>query len=598
MRSVDWLLLMRAVLHAETRGVFTNGQFSRRSRIPAESVLSFGFSCPHLWGPGTVKQVDVKWGARFDGTQLNVTQYYNSYCAPAMTTNFVNRGITLKSPEKQEQQHYQQQIPSEDLPEPAKAKEYAIDKVVKEFKALPDWLEIILGPADNDKSSIKWTDETDEGVLRAQAARILRAMPVFESTPKLPIFEPPEVFELQSSRFIAKAQAYQVLRLSPLGVHAILLGDNSTGVIIIPTFKPGEDATVKAQFHASLIEAIVVLRPMAEKLILDLSRNGGGDIGLSRWALELFFPETPPTITNFRYSDLGAMLVETDSAPSGARSTVTGGSVADKAYLSSTISHPNRRFSFTNYFTDDCAQLPYGKLPVETTEESNRPRAVKKVFVYDANAVYHPWDAEDIIIFDEGTCGSACATFANQLHQKNKVKTAVVASGRNKDPISFSAFPGGQVLNLDVYNDLRKHLMSQALSDTIVNDQLQHGAAANRLEEQQQALNTRQDDGTVHSQATFTNTQAGDIVKLLPEPLQHKAKFTCTWRQTYNNGDAQVLFTTNGDGQAVPNWPNLAWTEYSFLPADFRIPYKSIDFESYHNMWERARDVAWPNTTP
>ncbi|KAF9943731.1 hypothetical protein BGZ70_005502, partial [Mortierella alpina] len=413
-------------------------------------------------------------------------------------------------------------------------------------------------------------------------------MPVFESTPKLSIFEPPEVFKHQSSRFIAQAQDYQVLRSSPLGVHAILLGDNTTGVIIIPNFNPGEDTTVMAQFHASLIEAIVVLRPMAEKLILDLTSNTGGSICLSRRALELFFPETPQAITNYRYSDLGAMVAETGCDPSGNFSTVIGGSVAGKAYLSTTISHPNRRFNFTNYFTDDCAQFQYGRLPVDPTEESKRPRAVKKGFVYDANAVYHPWDAEDIIIFDEGICGSACATFANQLNQKNKVKTVVVASGRNKDQISFSAFPGGQVLKMDVYNDLSRKLKQdfqiQALSDTIINDQSRLGPAANRLEVQNHALNKRQDDGTVHSQWSTDETQARAIVKLLPEPLQHSATLQCTWRQTYNTGNTQVLFATNGNGQAVPNWPNVAtWTEYSFLPADFRIPYKSIDFESYHN---------------
>ncbi|KAG0377765.1 hypothetical protein BGX24_005506, partial [Mortierella sp. AD032] len=597
------------IFSSQGAGYSVTGGFSQRNRLPAEPSLKFGFICPNLWGPSTVKQVDVKWEATFEGSPLTVSQYYTTYCSAhspetssSMTTNSGNQDISLMSSEEQDQfghqQQQQQHVPFNNLPEPAQ--EHAITKVVEEFKAMPYWLakrtqEVILGPATVEKSKLEWTDEMDEEVLRAQAERILREMPAFDPVPKIPIFDTPDVHRLTFKKFAASAQDYQILLESPLGVYAILLADNTTGVITIPTFNPvGGSSTGVAQFYASLKEAITVLRPVAEKLILDLSRNGGGSICLSRRVLELFFPETPQVITNFRYSDLEALLIQTGSSSAGG-SLRSDGTAADSAYLSTTVSHPNRQFNFTNYFSDDCASFTNGKLPVDPTEESKRPRAVKNGYVYDPNAVYYPWDAQDIIIFDEGTCGSACATFANQLHQKNKVKAVVVTNAEGADKAAYSSFPGGQVLKAEVYFELytalKKAFNIQALSDSAMQTR---NTSIDQSGERHPPLHKNQDDGLFHEQATFSQSQGETIVELLPEPLQHSANLTVTWRQTYNTGDTQILFTTNSAGKLVPNWSDPpSWTEYSFLPADFRIYYTLKSYVSYHYLWENARDAVW-----
>lgn len=124
-----------------------------------------------------------------------------------------------------------------------------------------------------------------------------------------------------------------------------------------------------AQFYANLIEAIGVLRPLVEKLILGLSCNGGSSTCLSRRALELFFPETPQAVTNLRYSDLATLYIQTGFTSAGNYNRATNGTLADNTHLTTTVSHPNRRFNFTNYFSETCATFKYSKLPANATEE-------------------------------------------------------------------------------------------------------------------------------------------------------------------------------------------------------------------------------------
>ncbi|GJJ75799.1 hypothetical protein EMPS_08157 [Entomortierella parvispora] len=587
------------VFDARAKGYTASGQFSWRARLPAESSLKFGFKCPNLWG-SVVKQVVVQWGASFKGGIVTSDQYYDNYCSAKM-----NKESMPISEESHDQQQHRQQTPFEVPSDPIQ--ERAITEVMQEFKAMPDWLakrtlEIILGPNSAGDSKLEWTDEADQEILRTQAERVLREIPVFVPVPRLPIFEHPHVHKWDFSHFASAADPYQVLLISPLGINAVLLGDQTTGVIVIPTFDPPGGPTGIAQIYANVVEAINVLRPVAKKLILDLSRNGGGSTCLSHRILQLFFPETPESTTNFKLSDLEALLVKTGYtiAESYLRSD---GTVADSTYLATKVSHPNRKGDFSNYVSDNCAEFAYGRLTVDPKAESQRPRSITKGYVYDPKAVYHPWDAEDILLFSEGICGSACATFANQMSQKNNVKTVVVAAGQSTNKVSYSTFPGGQVLKAAVYFQaymaIKGAFHLQELPDLI-----KTAPSEDREEGEEeikegriliQTAKTEEDIGTFQAGATFTFAQGKAAVALLPEPLVLSANLSVTWRQTYNTGNVRSLFKKDSKNQFVPNWPMnpATWTEYSFLPADYRIPFTIQGFQSYHNLWENARDAAW-----
>ena len=299
------------------------------------------------------------------------------------------------------------------------------------------------------------------------------------------------------------------------------------------------------------------------------------------------------------------MLVQTGYTPADNFIRPTDGTVADSSYVGTKVSQPNRQYNFSNYISDNCATFQYGQLPVDPKAESQRPRSISKGYVYDPKAVYHPWDAEDIIVFSDGTCGSACATFANQMHQKSNVKAVVVAAGQGKDKVSYSSFPGGQVQQAEVYfaayRALKNAFHLQATPDATTRVESEEKKEEEEKEEDRiliKSADVEEDVGSFQAegQASFTLAQGKAVMALLPEPLLLSANLSFTWRQTYNTGSVQApLFKKDSEDQLVPNWPMnpATWADYSFLPADFRIAYTIQSFVSYHTLWENARDAAW-----
>ncbi|KAG0252458.1 hypothetical protein BGZ95_006640, partial [Linnemannia exigua] len=96
------------------------------------------------------------------------------------------------------------------------------------------------------------------------------------------------------------------------GITALLLNDGKTGVITVRT----ESSTIRGEAYSrvhpawagSLLQAINVLRPRAENLILDLSHNTGGYVCLGLTMVQIFFPERPRLVTNIRLSPLSTQM--------------------------------------------------------------------------------------------------------------------------------------------------------------------------------------------------------------------------------------------------------------------------------------------------
>lgn len=118
-----------------TTGISAYGGFSRRSTIPDEPTIKFGFICPELWGPDTVTQVVFKWGATYTGGPLTVDQYYDSYCAKAAATNSNSTASASgdsDSPIASSSEEEEVVLESE--------RDREIGKIVEGFKAMPSWL--------------------------------------------------------------------------------------------------------------------------------------------------------------------------------------------------------------------------------------------------------------------------------------------------------------------------------------------------------------------------------------------------------------------------------------------------------------------------
>ncbi|KAG0225447.1 hypothetical protein BGW42_004438 [Actinomortierella wolfii] len=658
------------IFKADANGYLTYGAFSYRKTLPSEASLKYGFRCPHLWGEEQVKDVEVKWGAHYEGDRgiLTVPQYYQAYCTEGTASNSASPsdpeskdptsiqqsqdGETVNEHLAKSEKELVDQVlstPWDDLPE--QVRQWAIDKVVGEFKAMPEWLaqrtqEIILGPEEVSRSKIEWTDEAHNETLREHAERILRAMPVFEPVPELPIFTQKQPVERISalSNFNAAAGGFKVLLDGGEGFYAILLSDQKTGVLTIPTFMPSSRSLLGlTSYFANFLQAIDVLRPVAEHLIIDVTRNGGGATCLSQRFVETFFPGIQPPVTNIRYSPVEAQLIDINYGHYDNYYTSATLDPVTIEYLKQTVSHPNREFSFTNYFSESCTSLPFGELQVDPEAEAKRPRAITKGYVYDPNQPYYPWDPEDILILSDGTCGSACATFSNQLSQKRGVVTVAVGGKPDDEAMSFSSFPGGQVLQAKdqyftkwqvLHNTLNQasggddddldHRKENVKKEEQQEQQQQH-EEVQKQENQSEGLLEKRDDvtaeaGSVPGQvdettaattmtitaqsetrftksATITIEQRDNLLLVLPEPLQHKATLSFTYRQTYNTDTVRNQFIQDENGEWVPNWgPNIAqWTEYTFLPATHRILYEDKHYEAAHRLWEDARNIVWGN---
>ncbi|KAF9974491.1 hypothetical protein BGZ73_002087 [Actinomortierella ambigua] len=480
-----------------------------------------------------------------------------------------------------------------------------------------------IGPTeDGSLSSFEWTDETDEELLRAQAERILRAMPVEEQVPNIPLFD--QTKPLAASRYRglkADASDYRILLESNLGLHALLLADGKTGVITIPTFHPPGVLGYVAYYN-TLLEAIDLLRPVAERLILDVTNNGGGYVCLARQFVQVFFPDTPEVVTNIRYSDLESEIIKTGQNNYFVFHIPSQGEDINLGYITTQVTHENRDYTFTNYLNEGCQDFPRGQLQVDPAKEALRPRSQNKGYVYDPEKPYYPWDAEDIIIFSDGYCGSSCAFFTNQLQLKNNVR-AVVYGGKpdTQDPFSYSSFPGLEVLTADRYFEYYRAVQSMrnlnGASAGLQSDGTKEkpNPATSTDEGQDTVHYCYADDGACTTSGGEAEGEEGDSNKpftaqltrdqldrlsvLLPEPFQHKADMTFTWRQIYNTGNVRELFVFNEvEQQWVPNWgPDIAkWREFSFLPATYRLPITRENYELYHTLWENARDLVWDGT--
>ncbi|KAG0247861.1 hypothetical protein DFQ27_001514, partial [Actinomortierella ambigua] len=325
---------------------------------------------------------------------------------------------------------------------------------------MPDWLaegtqEVILGAEESSPSKIEWRDETDPEAIRERAKQILRKLPVVEPTPRIPLFE--------QDRILTRIN----------NAHEFDANANGTGVIILPTFNPNQgDLTGIPQFYAAFSRGVKALQPLAKRVIIDVRGNTGGSICLSIGIVEALFPEIQRPITNFRYSSAEAQLIDIDWVDYDNFATVAPGSneQTSPTYLKRTVAHKNRQSNFTNYLTEYCTRYSFPKLGTST----------------DPTKPYHPWTAENIAIFSDGGCGSACAIFAHQLEQKRGVKTVVVGGNNYTEKMSYASFPGGQVTKAeDHYYTVQRYLKTLTFDSANEGSQSESAVAAPEQQQQQ-----------------------------------------------------------------------------------------------------------------
>jgi len=192
-----------------------------------------------------------------------------------------------------------------------------------------------------------------------------------------------------------------------------------------------------------------------DRLIIDLTHNGGGDICLGRSMLKFLFPDG----INYGPTDM-------PSSPLAINLTKT----AIKYNISMTEWSPSfyQNQQGISYKNSDISWLVPGIL----YKRGGRLRHYSQL-IHIGNNIddcgdypfinTKPMNPEKILIITHGFCGSTCALFANHASQYSHVKTIVVGGLRNQ-PQQYTSFPGLEVLETPYFYDLLDTLL-QSTSD-------------------------------------------------------------------------------------------------------------------------------------
>ncbi|KAJ3185436.1 hypothetical protein HDU87_000057 [Geranomyces variabilis] len=206
----------------------------------------------------------------------------------------------------------------------------------------------------------------------------------------------------------------------------------------------------------------------AKRIILDWTGNGGGwgDLGFAHAAV--MFPQVVRDQARFRLSPLMEQLI-------------------GKAFaLDRNLTTPNTMFGPANFLDPKTQKAPLAsdvqRLFTDpkagrnetfggyTSRYSNLINIVDGGGIFDASQKHNVWDAigakkptepiwpkENVMLLTEGYCGSTCAHAARVLVDEVGIRSTVKGGLAGSKPFTFSAFPGGNVLDIDqLFSDPQK----------------------------------------------------------------------------------------------------------------------------------------------
>ncbi|KAG0212894.1 hypothetical protein BGX28_005356 [Mortierella sp. GBA30] len=599
-------------------GFYRLGWFGEQSMLPDEPSLVFEFQCP---GRQDLLKADVKWVATYAPSEQfrSTSSYYNVNC---IKPKFASQGSSNESEEDK-------------LKGPPSDKEKDADqRTIRELKlALRDLLMRIDKTSAEHRSSVQGPSESlaaprsrhgvsmsnnnpmePEQDVPKKAKEILTQLDLI-SPPQLPLLK---FYDIPGKgvddNWKSDSKTYTELYKGPYDINALLLDDGITGVLTIGTEASDKPfSKVHPEWVGALIQAIDVLRPQAENLILDLSHNNGGFICLGMTMLNLFFPDHPREVTNVRLSPLGTHLMTAGAMRVYDYTYSYGESklpAIENGLFSRSVSHPHRpNMTFTDYLSDRCTFADQYVLKVDPVEESKRKRASAT----GGGQPYYPWDPENMAILTNGYCGSTCALISNMMHTKFGVKTVVVG-GRTPaatEPMSYSTFPGLEVVDdkymFDQMHSVRMQMMSvqevqkleqgrrvgQSISQTgfsVDGEEKVNGCHGDLNEDDED-----EDEDEDERAGVEMNADDSDLDSFYPLEFAHKCQLRLTWRQIYNTGAERQLFVYSAKTKSYePAWQEVErWNEYSFIPGVKRIDYTEDNVRIIERVWADARDAIW-----
>ncbi|KAJ3154202.1 hypothetical protein HDU86_004746 [Geranomyces michiganensis] len=198
----------------------------------------------------------------------------------------------------------------------------------------------------------------------------------------------------------------------------------------------------------------------AKRMILDWTANGGGwgDLGFAHAAV--MFPHIVRDSARFRMTPLMSKFIEkafeldlnsttplTMFGPANFLDPKTQKaplpSDAKRLFLDPKVGRSETYGGYTSRYSELINIVDGGGIFDETQKHN----------VWDAIGVKKPsepiWPKENVMLLTEGYCGSTCAHGARMLVDEVGVRSTVKGGFAGSKPFSFSAFPGGNVLDID-----------------------------------------------------------------------------------------------------------------------------------------------------
>ncbi|CAO3626213.1 unnamed protein product [Cunninghamella blakesleeana] len=163
-----------------------------------------------------------------------------------------------------------------------------------------------------------------------------------------------------------------------------------------------------------------------EKIILDLSSNGGGDACAGEFIINTFFGSTPDYPSDIKYTPFLERVIKKAYEKPGTKWS----------------DYKNEKYSgadwytHTNTYTRGKEQVKFSQPISLSCDRWESDLKLKKHSPYK-------WKSEDIMILSDGRCGSTCAIVASRLRISHKV-AALGLGGIAGNRMQFASFPGGE----------------------------------------------------------------------------------------------------------------------------------------------------------
>ncbi|KAL9558982.1 hypothetical protein MBANPS3_000637 [Mucor bainieri] len=234
-----------------------------------------------------------------------------------------------------------------------------------------------------------------------------------------------EVFALNSDGVTVASNAVGNSR-GPYIEFIQLTGENEkVGVIDIQSFSiASEDRQAFTDDFVAGLENFEAKG--VEKIILDLSSNGGGDACAGEFLISTFFNSTPDYPSDVKYSPFLERVIE-------------------KAYEQENtkwLDYKSSGFDGSSWFTKT-KEYTRGKNTVKFSQPVTLSCDGWQDTISTKKFHNTKWKSSDVLILSDGRCGSTCAIVASRLRLSHQVP-AMGLGGIRGNRMQFASFPGGE----------------------------------------------------------------------------------------------------------------------------------------------------------